>query len=247
MHVITIDFHNTLIECDPWFELEVRTLVSSVVRWSAENDNISLEGIDLPALDRAYRDLRLEIHDHGMEVAAVEATHQILAREGLTLPDELVDRAVDALMLETLAQAKPVPGAQQLLADLAANSTRLAVVSSAVHHQFLEWALAKFEMRSAFEAVCTSASTGFYKSRPEIYLEALKFLDADPADALHLGDSIRFDVGGAAAAGMSTAWFDRGDGRPAPGGFPDPDLILTDLTVAAQPLLATLQRRQNGR
>ncbi len=246
MSVITIDFHNTLVECDPWFELEVRTLVSEVMRWAAEHEQASLEGIDLGALDRSYRELRLEIHEHGMEVAAVEATHQILAREGVSLPDDVVDRAVAELMLAALDEAKPVRGAQEMLSHLERSSTRLAVVSSAVHHQFLEWALTKLDMRTPFETVCTSASTGFYKSRPEIYLETLKHLDADPRDALHLGDSIRFDVGGAAAAGMHTAWFDRNEGRPTPDGIPAPDLVVTDLSSAAQSLLDTLNRKRNG-
>ena len=30
---ITFDFHNTLIHCDPWFELEVRTLPGAFLRW----------------------------------------------------------------------------------------------------------------------------------------------------------------------------------------------------------------------
>ena len=35
---ITFDFHNTLASCPEWFELEVRHLPSSFLRWWSERD-----------------------------------------------------------------------------------------------------------------------------------------------------------------------------------------------------------------
>jgi FMN phosphatase YigB (HAD superfamily) len=241
MSAITIDFHNTLIECDAWFEIEVRTLVRDFVERAELAGEFDASGVDLDLLDQAYRNLRMEIHQHGNEVSANESVQFILNNHGHVISPRLVDSTVNNMMLEVLETARPVDGALEMLTDLGQQNVKLAVVSSAVHHDFLLWALERFEMLSYFELVSTSASTGFYKSRPGIYLNTLKLLETEPSHALHLGDSLRFDVGGASVAGMKTAWFNRGDGRGVYDDHPIPDVAVTDLSQAAGPLLETLK------
>jgi putative hydrolase of the HAD superfamily len=84
---------------------------------------------------------------------------------------------------------------------------RCGIVSSAVHHPFLEWTLERFGLTAAFASVVTSASSGYYKSRPEIYQTALRALGVAPGEAVHVGDSYRFDVQGARRAGLRTIWY----------------------------------------
>src|SRR5688572_22569840 len=170
---ITVDFHNTLIECDPWFELEVRTLVSAVLDWSIANNGATAPAIDWQVADREYRKLRLAIHAHGHELEAERAVSVVLDRLGITLSQEVVTTAVRELMRATLPFARPVAGAPQFLSQLRSAGARIAVVSSAVYHPFLEWALEAASLLDQLEAVVTSASCGFYKSRPEIYWTAL--------------------------------------------------------------------------
>jgi putative hydrolase of the HAD superfamily len=80
-------------------------------------------------------------------------------------------------------------------------------VSSAVHHPFLDWTLARFGLGDAFTTIITSASSGFYKSRPEIYQAALRDLGVAATETIHVGDSYRFDVQGARRAGLRTVWY----------------------------------------
>lgn len=240
---ITFDFHNTLVECDPWFQIEVRTLVSDVLRYWHDLGEIDVPEAVLVNADLEYRRLRLAIHGHGHELPADRSVRMILDRVGFNLSWDAIDIALDAIMREAMTSARPVPGAPETVAALAEERISLGVVSSAVHHDFLIWSLDRFGMLAAFERIITSASCGFYKSRPEIYWSALDELSAQPEQSLHVGDSLRFDVGGAAMAGMRTAWYQRPQSKEVPTAELAPDLIIPTMDGAAPLLLETLERR----
>lgn len=239
---ITFDFHNTLIECDEWFQIEIRTLVSDVLRYWHDLGEIEVPSQILTDADAEYRRLRQAIHGHGHELPADRAVRTILERIGFVLPWDAIDIALDSIMRGAFQHARPVQGAPETVQTLSRQGVQLGVVSSAVHHDFLLWSLERFAMLEAFEQVITSASCGFYKSRPEIYWAALSNLGAAPAHSLHVGDSLRFDVGGASRAGMRTAWFQRPNARETVSGDCAPDLILRSMADIAPALVSTLER-----
>jgi len=244
--VVTFDFHNTLAHCDAWFELEVRTLPGSVYTWLSERGSAPPIPQTPATANRAYRSLREGIVASGDELDAVTCVEEILARLGVTVPRSAIGEAVDALMRDTLASLAAVPGAATTVRGLRDAGCRLGVVSSAVHHEFLEWSLAALGIDDAFEIVTTSASSGFYKSRPEIYRVALAAMGALPDGSVHVGDSLRWDVGGAQKAGMKGAWLRNGssgaaaDRYAAHGPLPTPDLVLETLVGATPAILALL-------
>lgn len=238
---ITFDFHNTLIECDEWFQIEIRTLVSDVLRYWHDLGEIDVPNATLASADAEYRKLRLAIHGHGHELPADRAVRAILDRIGHPLPWDAIDIALDAIMRDAFQSARPVQGAPETVHTLAAEGIRLGVVSSAVHHDFLLWSLDRYGMLRSFDRVVTSASCGFYKSRPEIYWSALAELDASSSHALHIGDSLRFDVGGASRAGMRTAWYQRPNATESPTADLMPDLIVPSMAGIAPALAAILE------
>lgn len=205
--VITFDFHNTIATCDPWFALEVRDLP-----WA-----VALR-LDLPAsgrferreLDDAYATLRRGVIVSGNEIDAFDAVFTILTRHGAVVDRRTVERAVDEVMRETLSSMEPVEGIGDTVRYLHNRRCRLGIVSSAVHHQFVEWSLDRLGLRDAFATVVTSAIAGYYKSSPLIYAHALRALDADAGRSVHVGDSSRWDVEGSQRAGMTAIWFDTG-------------------------------------
>ena len=82
-----------------------------------------------------------------------------------------------------------------------------------------------------FDDMAFSDEVGFYKPAPEIFEHALAGLgDVAPADAAHVGDRQRTDVGGALAAGMRairySAILDEDD--PA---LPQAHAVTVDLTA----------------
>lgn len=82
-------------------------------------------------------------------------------------------------------------------------------------------------------AVAISDAVGLRKPRREIFEAVLAHLGVAPEQALHVGDSLRADVVGAAALGMRTAWITRRvrDPRAALEAHvgPPPDFVLRDL------------------
>lgn len=222
-NAITFDFHDTLIHCDEWFELEIRRLPSAFLEWHARTTGAWLAPGIGASVDRLYRQLRVSIIQHGHELTAERCLATVFERAGVVVGDDEIAEGVHELMCAALPVARPVDGARELVSEIHAHGIPLGIVSSAVYHPFLVWCLDRFEMSEAFGAVTTSASSGYYKSRPEIYWETLAVLEARPAGSVHIGDSLRFDVGGASAAGMRTVWLNSA-GKHPDGIVPDLDL-----------------------
>jgi len=240
---ITFDFHNTLATCPEWFELEVRHLPSAFLRWWSDRDGRRLAPAILDEADARYRQLRHEIIDHGNELTAEACLENVFAAMRLHVPKDDVRSGVTDLMRGALAGATPIPGAVATVREIHRAGIPIGIVSSAVFHPFLEWTLESFGVRDAFDVVITSASAGFYKSRAELYVHAAELLGATPEQMVHVGDSFRFDVGGASRAGMGTVWL-RGDRIESEDPSIRPNLVLTTLVEAAPQILMVLHSRQ---
>jgi FMN phosphatase YigB (HAD superfamily) len=90
--------------------------------------------------------------------------------------------------------------------------------------------LVRHDMAHFFDDAAFSDEVGFYKPAPEIFEHALAGLGGVvPADAAHVGDRQRTDVGGALAAGMRairySAILDEDDPE-----LPQADAVTADLT-----------------
>lgn len=236
-YAVTFDFHNTLARCDSWFELEVRRLVSAFLQRRAKETGRVVAPATLEAATAAYRDLRREIIGHGNELTAERCVATVLDRLELSASDAEIAHGVESLMRVAIADLTPIPGAIDLVLALRKEGIILGVVSSAVYHPFLEWSLASFGILDAFSTVVTSASAGFYKSRTEIYTHSLDRLGAEAENAIHIGDSLNWDVNTAKRAGMKTVWLNPSRLSSDPG----PDLDITTL-VGAFPQVLGLVR-----
>jgi FMN phosphatase YigB (HAD superfamily) len=236
---ITFDFHNTIAACEIWFQLEIRHLVGAFLDWRASSTGRITEPGLIVAADSAYRRLRQAIHIHGHELPAERCVATVLDRLGVGSDPSEIARGIEALMREALQDAAPMTGAVETVRMLADHGVTLGIVSSAVHHPFLEWTLERFGIRDAFAVVTTSASCGFYKSRPEIYWQTLHQLGADAATSVHVGDSVRFDVGGAQRAGMRTILV-AADHSGSNVQVPVPDLVVPTLRDAGPRILGML-------
>lgn len=241
-HSVTFDFHDTLVHSAPWFDLEVRTLVGSFLRWRAERDGDLISEAAIAGADRDYRRLRRAIILHGHELTAEQCVETILERIGEPAPSADIALGVEELMRRVASSAAPVAGAVKTVRELADAGVAVAVVSSAVHHPFLEWSLDGLALRPPLEVVTTSASCGFYKSRPEIFWATLDALRSTPERSVHVGDSLRFDVGGARRAGMKTVWLRPAGERAAiDASAHEPDLVLDSLIDSSSAILRLLQ------
>ena len=237
---VTFDFHNTIARCDGWFELEVRQLAAAYLEWEAALAGTGPVSADLLARARAiYRELRLEIMDHGNELTAEACVIEVLRRLNRPADLALIVRGVAELMRREFATVTPMPGAISTIRGLHAAGVPLGIISSAVYHPFLEWTIARFGLREAFLVITTTASAGLYKSRPALFWHTAAALGAEPATTVHVGDSFRFDVEGGARAGLRPVWLQLTD-RAAPASEFAPALTLTTLSGADEPILQLL-------
>jgi FMN phosphatase YigB (HAD superfamily) len=237
---VTFDFHDTIAHCDEWFQIEVRTLPSAYFAWQAHATDRAPDPVLEAAADAAYRRLRLAIHQHGHELPAQRCLLAVAEAVGAHVNPDDATRGIGILMREALMTASPVDGAVQTVRALHDAGIPLGIVSSAVYHPFLEWFLQRHGIAKYFTAISTTASTGYYKSRPEVFWQTLDELGATPEASVHVGDSLRFDVGGARRAGMRTAWLNAKQGV---NGDMEPNLVLTTMTDAASALLELLDGR----
>jgi putative hydrolase of the HAD superfamily len=139
----------------------------------------ALAGLDLEAT------LRLQVHD------VLDA----LAPERAGLTDKIAGRfAADSR--EQFRRLRPV-------LERLASRYRLGVVSN--FYGNLDGILRAEGLRDLFSVVADSGVLGVIKPEPGIFLHAAEALGSAPAECVMVGDSIKRDMKGAAAAGMKTA------------------------------------------
>jgi REG-2-like HAD superfamily hydrolase len=76
------------------------------------------------------------------------------------------------------------------------------------------------DLVSHFDFIAASARVGFEKPHPEIFRHALAQAGVQPEEALHVGDHLEADVGGARRLGIGAVLIDR-DGHYADAPVPD--------------------------
>lgn len=181
------------------------------------------------AWDQGARDVYAHLARNGFTVSPVEYERGLqaeiaadLARSGgnpraLSMPDILA-RALaafdvtlsDAEMEATervycapeLAQWEILPGAFEAVETLNAEGYRLAVVSNAPSHVFVEEAVAKIGLRPFFSPVMSSARAGARKPDPRLFRSVTSDWQLDPRTVVVVGDGLAADIAGAHAAGM---------------------------------------------
>lgn len=124
---------------------------------------------------------------------------------------EALGREPEPALVESLSQVRwtsVIEDSLQALRELGGRNLRIGVVSNAdgsVEHTLLEYAICQAGEGpgTAVSAVIDSTVVGVEKPDPRIFEIALERLGGvDPAEAVHVGDSVHFDVGGARAAGV---------------------------------------------
>jgi len=132
----------------------------------------------------------------------------------LHIPPERMQAAISELA--SIPWTSVVTDSVSGLRALAAAGVSLAIVSNAggtVERDLLQWKVCQVGdgPGACVAAVVDSSVVGFEKPDPRIFQLALERIGADAAAAVHVGDSIHFDVNGARAAGIRPFHFDPAD------------------------------------
>lgn len=173
-------------------------------------------GLDGPAFRKAWKPQRFRVIRG--EVSFTEALVEVVTTLG-----GAVDPAIVRGLCEERCREKSAlfdrfdPEALAALRHLHEQGFRLAVVSNCFAEDVQAWprcAAARW-----FDAAVFSFDVGAAKPEPAIYLEAMRRLRVEPADALFVGDGGDDELLGAERVGLRTAqacWFQDGlGGQPA--------------------------------
>jgi putative hydrolase of the HAD superfamily len=225
--VVFLDVGDTLLRAHPsWAAVYLRVLHAH---------GVVVEEPELrAALDRVFRSPRPDLEGpfEASEAASfqrlVEFDSRVLAELGHPPQPEAFYRALEGEFAQAGAWwvYEDTPLALAALRDA---GYRLCVISN------WAWALPELlhtlDLVGHFEAIVTSARVGFEKPHRGIFERALELMQVAPENAWHVGDSVRADVGGATAVGITPVLIARGPrdhaNGPAPAGHGAP--VIGDL------------------
>ena len=99
----------------------------------------------------------------------------------------------------------PKPGAEEMLVELKRRGYRLGVISNSMSTLDIPRSLEAFGWKNYFEVVVLSSAVKSRKPAPEIFWEATRALNVEPAHCAYLGNRKSRDVVGCKRAGFELA------------------------------------------
>ncbi len=173
--------------------------------------------------------VRGELDDLGLSTAVWTTA---LTELGVPDPAALAAEAAHDHVAALAVATKPYQDVRPALDALAAAGIPLGIVTNGSSSaQRAKIALLGPER---FAVIAVTGEHGVAKPEPRIFQIVLEQLGLPPDQVVHVGDSLRADVGGAQAAGILAVWLNRvGEIRPADAATPDAEIT----TLAQLPAL----------
>lgn len=170
--------------------------------------HLTATGITIPAADfelqlqASFEDEMQRNGGNPREISVEAVLVAVVQSFGYTLTGTEIEAAERAYFAPELANWEILPGALDAVETLNADGFRLAVVSNAPSHLFLDEAVARIGLRPFFSPVMSSARAGARKPDPRLFLSVASEWQLDPATIVVIGDGLTADIEGAHAAGM---------------------------------------------
>jgi HAD superfamily hydrolase (TIGR01509 family) len=194
LRAVLFDWNNTLVRLD-WDDARV-----------AEGHRAAL-GRDDPDFTARWRAAIFGDHGH-------RPYTKLLAGLGVEDPDAFIDAEHEVWRPAHAVLAS----AGALLDSLRSLGLKTGIVANSWPDpgRVLRGDAASFGFADRVDVMVFSEEAGVRKPDPEIFLQACRLLEVEPAEAMYVGDSLEVDVKGAAGAGLSTVqavWFRADDAQ----------------------------------
>ena len=198
--VILLDVDNTL--------MDFRECAHQAMQFAAEEWDLTLPSNITEVFHRINDGLWHQIEEGSLTVPRLHEIRWNLIFEELGIERDGVE--FEQRFLKSLAKGSAtVEGAKDLLEYLAPKYT-LCVASNAPYYQQTS-RLTNAELLEYFQKLFISEKIGFSKPKPEFFEACMRELDGITKDeVMMIGDSLTADIGGAAAFGFQTCWFNYG-------------------------------------
>ena len=242
---ITFDYWQTLVLDTPESLQKAREIRIEGIQEVLHEHGISrsLEEIDRAYDDSGQRIMRIWAKDE--DISAREQVSILLDSLGLNDAENLEQSAleeVESAYCTPLLRVPPLlsPGAEEILQRIRESGCRIGLISNTgrTPGHILRMVLGSLGILSFFDAMTFSDEVRVRKPNPRIFLDHLQGLEVSPTMALHIGDDLRCDVGGAKGVGMRAIHLDRGEEKRSD---VQPDGIIEDLTQLHE-ILERLER-----
>lgn len=225
---VCFDLDGTLLR-DDHIDGVVRAVADEIARRHPELDAKALA----EANERAWWAYWPQVGDDWMrgilptDAVPIEVWRRALAECGAA---DAATTAREAFELHTALEGREFrlyDESLEVLDELRARGIRIALITNGPSG--LQRAkLAAVGVSDAFDTVIVSGEVRVHKPDPEIFAAALAPLGIAPDRALHIGDNLEADVGGALASGLTAVWINR-TGRVPDETDPVPDAEVEDL------------------
>jgi putative hydrolase of the HAD superfamily len=167
--------------------------------------------VDFDAFQRAMMSgMRAFIESHlknDREVTTFERMTDALKRIDIVDPE--LAEGMTRRHMEGIRSVVRVPGHHARVLDALRRKVRVGLCSNFSHSETAHRVLGEAGLLERLDAVVVSDAFGLRKPHREIFAEVTRQLDVSPQETLHVGDSLRADVGGAASAGIRSVWITR--------------------------------------
>ena len=208
IHSIFFDYGGTLFEYYP-SNAEIWAKIANRLGTFIEADDPRIrEGMraqsrELDKLDKDFRELTEdEVHHLNCVVLAVMGVEVEGSREIVTA--EFIAREQGKMF-------QIYPDAAETLKQIKQKGIRIGLLSNVGRRMALSRrpSLEEYAILRYFDAIILSAEVGFWKPEKRIFELALREIGTNnPGRAMHVGDSLKADVRGAANAGLVPVLFD---------------------------------------
>ena len=156
-------------------------------------------------LTRRYKAYTRWANENGISLSEAEIWSEWVAPD---LPAELTGPCAPELLLALRnykGRTVLLPEAAAIIAELHRRGYRLGVISNTTSSIDLPRFIKENDLENYFEAVILSATFGYRKPSPEIFLEAANRLGLPPAECVYIGNNYVNDILGPRNAGYAMA------------------------------------------
>jgi FMN hydrolase / 5-amino-6-(5-phospho-D-ribitylamino)uracil phosphatase len=216
LRAVSLDLDNTLWDTPP-----VLKRAEAVLRgWLTERAPSLAVRYDDAALQALRQQVVAECPGQAHDMTFIRTESLRRAARACALPETVASEAFE-VFIAARNEITPYPEVREALERLAARVPLYAVTNGNA-------CVRRVGLGMYFRGSIDAAGVGAAKPDPRIYARLLEEVGADAATVLHVGDDAWADVAGARAAGLRTAWINRGEGA-WPTELPPADHEIADL------------------
>ena len=226
IRTITLDLDDTLWDVAP----VIRRAETRLREWLAERYPRIVDMHQPDDIVELRAQVLAEFEDQSHDLTFIR--QQVLARMGVAAGygDGFVDEAFAVFDTERNT-IELFPDVRPVLESLASRYTLVAVTNGNAR-------LERIGIDHLFDAVVSARTAGAAKPARRIFDAAVSVGGAAAHETLHVGDHPEFDVHGARAAGLRTAWLNR-NGHEWPVELEPPERTIANLTELDELLAAS--------